>query len=132
MSVTKLVDQGEEHFADILFGDQPVDGAMYMGLYRNTLEPAETVVLTDFDEPYGSGYSRKQLTRGLWTVAGGLATYELQTFLASGGDWGNITGYFLATTLNNTGLCLAICHFSAAFSVTSGKGIKIVPQMRVS
>lgn len=132
MAVCKLTDQGEEHFSDILFGSTPVDGAIYMGLYRDTLEPPEDVVLTDFDEPYGSGYGRKQLTRGQWTRADDLSTYELQTFLASGGDWGDIYGYFLATTINNTGLCLAICHFDAPFEVTAGKGIKIVPQMRIS
>lgn len=132
MAVCKLVDQGEEHFADILFGASPVDGALYMGLYRDTLEPGESVVLTDFDEPYGSGYSRKQLTRGQWVRADDLSTYRLQTFLASGGDWGNIYGYFLSTTINNTGLCIGICHFDAPFEVTAGKGIKIVPQIRIA
>lgn len=132
MAVAKWVDEGENRVLNVLLGNIAVDGAWYLGLYKNLTEPGENITLADLIEPSGFGYSRKTLTRGSWVINANLATFTQQTFLASGGDWGYITGYFLATTPNNTGKLIAICHFSEALQVLNGKGIKVVPKIRAS
>jgi hypothetical protein len=124
--------EGETRVLGILFGDQPVDGAYYLGLYKNTVSPGETAVVADMTEPSGFGYARKVLSRGVanWTIAGDIATYAEQTFLAQGGDWGNIYGYFITTTLTGTGgKLMALEHLGSAFNVLDGKGIKVVPKI---
>jgi hypothetical protein len=129
----KIVDQGEARFLEILLGSRTPDGALYLGLYKTPLtEPEETVTLPDLVEPSGFGYARRTLTRGQWTLNGSVASYALQTFLASGGDWGNVAGYFLATSLDNSGKLIAIEHFASALQVIDGKGIKISPQITCS
>lgn len=129
----KLVDEGEIRFLEILLGSRNPDGALYLGLYKTpTTEPDETVVLTDLTEPSGYGYSRKTLTRGHWVLNGNVAAYTLQTFLASGGDWGDVYGYFIATSSDNSGKLIALEHFASALQVLDGKGIKINPQVTSS
>jgi len=131
MSVAKWMDEGENRVLNILLGTTPVDGVLYLGLYRNPTELSEAEKLTDIDEPSGSGYARKILTRGMWTIAGDVATYEMQTFLAAGGDWGNIWGYFIATSLDNSGKLLATEHLNALLNIGDGRGIKIIPKITV-
>lgn len=129
----KLVDEGEIRFLEILLGSRNPDGALYLGLYKTPItEPDETAVLTDLTEPSGYGYSRKTLTRGQWTLNDNVATYALQTFLASGGDWGDVYGYFIATSMDNSGKLIALEHFASALQVLDGKGIKISPQITSS
>lgn len=132
MSVAKWCDEGENRILNQIFGALAVDGAWYLGLYKNVTEPAEDITLSQFQEPSGFGYARKTLTKGSWTIVADLASYAQQTFLASGGDWGNIYGYFLATTSNNTGKVIAVCHFTEPLSVLNGKGIKVVVKIRAA
>jgi hypothetical protein len=128
----KWHDQGENRVLSILLGAQAVDGAMYMGLYTNTTELGEDAELADLVEPSGYGYARKTLTRGSWTITGSIAIYALQTFTAAGGDWGDIAGYFIATSLDSSGKLIASEHFATALDVKDGKGIKITPKITVS
>lgn len=129
----KVVDEGEARVLEILLGTRNPDGALYLGLYKTPItEPDETAVLTDLVEPSGYGYSRKTLTRGQWTLNGNAAAYPMQTFLASGGDWGDVAGYFIATSLDNSGKLIALEHFASALQVLDGKGIKITPQITSS
>jgi len=51
----KWVDEGENRVADILFDDQAVDAYLYLGLYTDVTEPAETAVLSGLTEESGSG-----------------------------------------------------------------------------
>jgi hypothetical protein len=131
VSIAKWMDEGENRVLNILLGTTPVDGVLYLGLYRNPTELGEDEGLSDIEEPSGSGYARKILTRGMWTIAGDVATYDIQTFLAAGGDWGNIWGYFIATSLDNTGKLMATEHLNALLNIEDGRGIKIVPQITV-
>lgn len=133
MSVAKWMDEGETRVLQILLGSQPVDGAYYLGLYKNSAEPAESATLSDLTEVSGYGYTRKTLTRGSWTISGDQATFAEQTFLAQGGDWGNIYGYFICTALTGTsGKLMAIEHFDAPYNIVDGKGIKIVPKITIA
>lgn len=125
----KWHNEGENRVLNILLGATPVDGACYLGLYKNATELSEGAVLADLTEPTGYGYARKTLTRGSWTITGDGAVYAVQTLLASGGNWGDITGYFIATSLDNSGKLLASEHFNTALTVNDGKGIKIAPKI---
>ena len=64
-------DEGENRVLNILLGDSPVDGALYLGLYKNVVQPDETARVADLVEPSGFGYARKPLSRGLanWTIS---------------------------------------------------------------
>lgn len=132
-NIAKWMDEGETRLLQILFGAQPVDGVLYLGLYKNTSEPAEDDILADMVEPSGYGYARKVLTRGTWVITGDYATYPELTFLANGGDWGDVYGYFITTTLTGTGgKLLAIEHLATPFTILDGKGLKIVPKITCS
>jgi len=132
MSVARWMDEGETRVLQILLGSLAVDGAYYLGLYKNSALPNENSTVADLIEVSGYGYARKTLTRGSWTITGNKATYEEQTFLAQGGDWGTIYGYFITTTLTGTGgKLIAIEHFDVPFNIVNGKGIKIIPQITI-
>lgn len=129
MPVAKWHDEGETRVLNILLGSTPVDGALYLGLYTNPTELPESAILSSLSEPVGWGYGRKTLTRGNWSIAGSAATYAIQTFLAQGGAWGNITGYFIATSPDNSGKLLATEHFDTVLNIVAGKGVKIQPRI---
>lgn len=128
---SKLCDEGEHRIADILLGTQPVDGALYLGLYNDVSEPEEDATIASLSEITGSGYARKTLTRGAWVITGDCAEYAEQTLLASG-DWGNVTGYFIATSTDDSGKLIAIEHFDTAREVEDTKGLKITPKITIS
>lgn len=128
--MAKLVDEGEARIANVLFGSQAVDTVYYMGLYKNGSEPAETAVLTDLTEVSGSGYARKSLNRGSFSITDSVATYAEQTFTASGGDWGDVTGYFIANSADNSGQLMWVESFSGgAYNITDGSSLKITPSI---
>jgi len=133
MPVAKWHNLGENRVLNILLGATPVDGALYLGLYTNPTELAETAILSDINEVSSvSGYARKTLTRGSWVITGDAAVYAIQTFLAQGGDWGNVTGYFIATSLDDSGVLLATEHFDVALPIVDTKGVKIESQITVA
>jgi hypothetical protein len=125
-------DEGENRVLNILLGSTAPDTTLYLGLLKNLSAPAEDAILTGLTEPSGYGYARKALLRTQWTIAANSATYAQQTFLAAGGDWDYITGYFLATSPDNSGKLLASEYFDTPLLVVDGKGIKIVPKITVT
>ena len=124
-------DLGENWTANVLFGSRSPDTTLKIGLYTApTSEPGETATLSDLTEPSGNGYSRIDLSRGSWTVSGDTATYAEVTFTASGGNWGNVYGYFICTS---DGLLLAAEHFAnGPYNVTDGSSVKITPKIKIS
>lgn len=128
---SKLCDEGEYRIADILFGSQAVDGTLYLGIYKDITEPGEDATIVSLTEVSGNGYARKTLTRGSWVITGDYAEYAEQTFLASGGDWGNTYGYFIATSSDDSGKLMAIEHFDAVKEINDSKGLKITPKMTI-
>ena len=124
-----LYDEGENRIANILLGATPVDGVLYLGLYKNVTEPAETVSLSDLTEVSGYGYARKSLARGSWVITASSAVYSQRTFLADGGDWGSVYGYFIGTTIDDSGKLIGLEHFDSPYSIIDTKGIKITPTL---
>lgn len=127
----KLVNEGEHDALDILFGSKAVNSVMYLGLYLNSDEPAETAQLIDLTEPVGNGYARMVLTRGVWSVVADLAGYVKQTFIASGGDWGQVYGYFICDVLTGTaGKLWFVEHFSnGPYNATNLSNVGVTPQI---
>jgi len=125
-------DLGENWTSNVLFGSRSPDSTLKIGLYTApTYEPGETATLNDLTEPSGNGYSRISLSRGSWTISGDTATYAEVTFTASGGNWGNVYGYFICTSTD--GLLLAAEQFAnGPYNVTDGSSIKITPKIRIS
>jgi hypothetical protein len=132
MATKKWVDEGENRVLNILLGAQAPDNVLYLGLLTNITEPGETATLASLTEPSGFGYAREPLNRGEWTIVADLATYEEQVMLASGGDWGDIYGYFIATSSDASGKLLAVVYFDTALEVVDGKGMKITPKFKVA
>jgi hypothetical protein len=130
--MARWVDEGEARVADILLGTQAVDDTLYLGLYRNASEPDEDATLSYMQEvPVGDGYARKSLTRGSWVTVGGQGTYAQQIFISSG-LWGDVTGYFIGTSVDDTGILLSVEHFLAPFTIIPGGGVRITPKITVS
>lgn len=131
--MAKWCDEGENRVLNILFGSTAVDSNVYLGLFMNTTEPAETANLAAITEPSGNGYARATLARGSWTIEGDLATFAQQTFAATG-NWGNVYGYFIATSSDGTGKLLGVELFAnGPYNVANnGDEIKITPSIRCS
>lgn len=131
--MAKCVNEGELRVAQILFGAQAVDATLYLGLYTNTTEPAETDALAQITEPSGNGYARIALSRGTWTVTGDYAQYAQQTFTANGGNWGNVYGYFIATSSDGTGKLMYVEQFTTApWAINDGDSAKVTPKITVA
>jgi len=131
--MAKFVDEGINRISDILFGSQAVDASLYLGLYTNITEPVAASGLSTMQEHSGDGYARKTLSRGTWTVSGANASYAEQTFTASGGDWGDCYGYFIATSSDASGKLMCVEQFSdGPYSVDDTESVKISPIIRTS
>ena len=128
----KCVDQFENQTAKVVFGSTTPDANFYMGLYTNGSEPLESATLANITEVTGTSYARKTLPRGDWTVTASIASFAEQTFTA-GSDWGNVTGFFIATSSNNSGLLCFVESFSGgAYNITNGTSLKITPKIAVA
>lgn len=105
--------------------------SFYIGLFTNTTEPAATATLASITEPGAGAYARIQLTDGDWAVAAQVATNLLKTFTASGGDFGNVYGWFLCTAASGTSGKLYLVQLFTApagpFNITDGNHIDVTP-----
>ena len=129
----KWVDEGENRVANILFGSTAVDGSLYLRLYTDNTEPAETDGLADVTEETGTGYAAITLTRGTWSITADVVQYAEQTFTASAADWVSVYGYYIATSTDNSGKLLAVENFTdGPYAVGDGNSIKIVPKITVA
>jgi hypothetical protein len=109
--------------------------SIYIGLYTApTSEPAATATLSSLTEPSGYGYARIQLNDGDWTVASQIATNLQKTFTASGGNWGNVYGYFICDCASGTsGNLIAVENFSdGPYNVVNGGSVKVTPKFTES
>lgn len=122
-----LVNEGEKRIADIILGSQAVDATLYMGLYTNAVQPSETATLSDITEVSGTGYARKALTRTSWTGSADAKSYAEQTFGAAGTDWGTVTGYFIATSSDNSGKLMIVESFPAGIPIGVGSSQSVTP-----
>jgi hypothetical protein len=131
----KLTNEGENHVLDVyLAGD--VRDPLYLGLYTDGTEPAETANLDSITELVegANGYDRIALPDANWTIVDDVATHEQQTFTANGASWGNVTGYFICDAANgNVGNLIFVEHFSdGPYLCLDGLSILVTPAIQAS
>lgn len=125
-------DEGEHDILDVYFGSGAHTGTFYVGLFKNASGLGESSVLTDLVEPSGGGYARQSVPNADWTITGPEAEATQETFSASS-DWGNIYGYFVATTSDNGGKLLALEEFSdGPYNVLNGGSVKVTAKITAS
>ena len=131
----KLVNSGEHNVLEVYFKGQ-ARGDLYLGLYTDVAEPIEAAILADVAElPEGvKGYARIALADGDWTVTADLATHVQKTFLAAGGDWGPVYGYFICDVITgDVGNLLFVEHFSdGPYQILNGLSILITPAIQAA
>ncbi len=127
----KLVNEGETETLEAIKARY---ATLYLGLYEDTTEPAETATLSTLTEQAGgSGYARIALAQADWTITVDIMANLQKTFTAAGADWGNQYGYFIGTTSDNTGKLLTVHHFTnGPFYVADTGSIKITPKIQAS
>jgi len=130
--MAKWVDQGENDVLQVYLTQAVAPhSTLYIGLYTNATEPDETATLADIVEPTGTSYARQAIANTDWTVSGSTATATAKTFSPTGEDWGDVTGYLIATSADNTGILLAVEHFDVAKPLTDGDQLTITPSITV-
>lgn len=132
----KWVDEAENWLLDVAFKQVTSPPSnVYLGLYTNSSEPNEDATLTSITEPSGYGYARIAIACGAdWTLSGSEVTAAQKTFSCSGGNWGNIYGYFICTVSSGTaGKLLAVEQFSdGPYNVQDGGSVKITAKLTCS
>lgn len=131
--MAKWNDEGENRMLNIMFGATAVEN-YYLGLYKDVAEPGESDGISEITEvTVADGYARIVLTRGSWaSITADLATYAEQTFTASGGDWGDVTGAFLTEGASGDTLLISVQHFASARPMNDGDQLKVTPKVRAA
>jgi len=133
--MAKWCNEGETQVGNIyLKKDTQVD--LYLGLYKNSSEPAEDATLANLTEHSGDGYARIALGAADWTEQAIKGVFEnlQKTFTADGGDWKNICGYFITDVLTGTaGKLIAVEDFSdGPCTVNDGWSVKVTPRVTIA
>jgi hypothetical protein len=128
----KLCDEGEHNILEVYLGGAARGGSanLYIGLYTDATEPAETANLATITElAVANGYARIALPDAGWTVTDDTAVQPEKTFTANGDDWGNVAGYFVCDAANGTaGNLIFVESFSdGPYNVLDGVSVKITP-----
>ena len=131
--MAKLCNEGETGTGNIVL-NKATQVDFYLGLYKDTDEPAETATLATITEvtPATFGYARIALGSADWTEDGaikGKFTNLEKTFTANGGTFGAVTGSFIATTASGTaGKLWWVQHFTDGIhNIGDGSSQKVTP-----
>jgi len=134
-----FTNEGEQWALQILLQGASNTADLYVGLYTNPTEPAETATmvsgLTEVSTS-STGYARLLLERSStgWTsitLASGdyQATSKLLTFGTPTDSWGTVNGAFITTVASGTaGLLIATYHFAAGQAISTGS---VAPELRI-
>ena len=129
----KLTDQGEHAVLEVFLGGATRGGTgnLYLGLYTDVAEPAETANLATITEltEGANGYDRIAMIDANWTVTADEAVQPQQSFTANGGDWGNVAGYFITdANTGNVGNLIFVENFSdGPYNILDTMSCKITP-----
>jgi len=135
--MAKWCDAGEAFILNLALKKETQLDNLYLGLFTApTSEPAEDATLASLTEPVGGGYARIALNYLDWTLTGTDPTQAAQpqkTFSCSGAAWGNVYGWFIATTTDGTGALLAVGLMTAGpYNVPDGGAVKVTPKITCS
>jgi|GEM_PF-1333692 len=134
--MAKWCNEGETQVGNIYLKKDTVTD-LWVGLYKDVTEPAEDGTLAGLTEvPVASGYARIALTNTDWTeqATKGEFLHIQKIFTASGGDWGDVYGYFLTDCASGTGgKLVAVEDFSdGPYTVNDGWSVKVTPKVTIS
>lgn len=129
-----IPDEGEKAKVDTFYrnnGSLYFGAAMfYVGLYKGSISES-TTIHTIPNEPSGNGYTRQSIERssvgwptiekheGDWRVVS-----KTVTITASGGSIGPVSGAFLCTSSDNTGVIIGAVAFSIERTIPAGDKIE--------
>lgn len=126
---------GVQDLNGIFLKNMAQNSQLYLGLFTNdisALAPAD-VVLSDLVEPVASTYVRQILTPSNWIVVSQVATYPDIDFEVLLESYGTIYGCFIATSLDNSGLLVALDIFSAPVDLINyGDRVGITPRITIT
>ena len=128
----KITDEGEWFLANAALVSAAESANLYLGLYTDVAEPGETANLATITElAVANGYARIAMPAANWTIVDDLAEQPQQTFTANGGDWGNVSGYFISDVANGTaGNLIAVENFSdGPYNTLDGLSILVTPKI---
>lgn len=134
--MAKWCNEGETQVGNVyLRKDAVID--LWVGLYTDVAEPAEDITLATITEvPVANNYARIALVNTDWTeqATKGEFLQVQKTFTASGGNWGDVYGYFLCDCASGTGgKIVAVEHFSdGPYTVNDGWSVKVTPKVTIS
>ena len=129
--MAKWCDEGENWLLDVAFKKNTSPPTnLYLGLYTNSTEPAETATLASLTEPSGGGYARIAIAcGGDWTLSSDQITAAQRPCSVRGG-LGNVYGYFIATSSDGSGKLLAVEQFSdGPYNVVDSGSVKVTPKL---
>lgn len=127
-------DEGETNVINVYLKNQAQNANLYLGLFKNLGQPTELWTLASLIEPVGLGYARIALAPADWTESPQSAAVQpTKVFTASGGDWGYITGYFIATVQTGTaGKLLQVVHFGdGPYEIKNGNTLAVGAGVKV-
>jgi len=135
--MAKWCDEGETDVGAVYLKGAARGTNLYVGLYTDAAEPAETATLASITElAVANGYARILLGDADWTEQATKGVYENleKTFTANGGDWGSVYGYFICDVASGTaGNLLAVETFSdGPYTVNDGWSVKVTPKVTVA
>ena len=138
-----FVDEGLDYIMAIF----PKNGAnittLYLGLFTSQSPmtvPARSATLADagvsWMEVSGTDYARISLSAASWgvqaTQGSGRKTIYPQVTFTAGGAWTTANGFFVATTIDNTGKVIFFANFDSGVArtlSTSGDILKVTATM---
>lgn len=130
-----LCNEGETIVGDILCKDGTKPD-LYLLLYTDTTQPAETITLATITElAVANGYARIILAHTDWTESPvGTLTNILKTFTCATANWGAVYGYGITTTTSGTaGKMVAVEHFSdGPYTVNVDGIVKVTPALVIA
>jgi len=125
-----IVDEGEKAIVDILYRKNDdlyfIDDLFYIGLYKGSVSEA-TILSTIPNEPSGNGYSRQIVERsavgwptiekneGDWRVVS-----KTVTITADGGDIGPVSGAFICTSPDDSGVLIGAIAMTVENTILDG------------
>lgn len=128
-----LPDEGENFIANLILKKTDTDRGtgLDLGLFTNS-SVSEATTEASLTEPTGTGYARKTLADGSWTVTGDTGAYAQQTFTA-GGDWtGDVYGYFIATKGTTPRIIAIEVDPNGPYTIKENDTYKVTPNITVA
>jgi len=130
-----VVDEGEKAFVDVFYrGNSSVYFAatplFWVGLYQGSISEA-TVLTTIPNEPASAGYARQSIARttlGWPTIEKHENDWRVVSvqisFTAVGGNIGPVSGAFLCTSLDNSGVLIGALSMTFERTIPAGDVIE--------